>query len=285
MGESKIQWTRYTFNGWLGCEPVSEACDNCYIETQPPLFFRPKAKGGAIKLGDMPVMTSAATWRNPLAWNRKAEREGARERVFAFSLGDVFDQRMPDDARDALMDLIAGTPNLVWLVLTKRADAMYRYLTNWYSQDGWFHLHRGKPLSNLHVGCTVESNKWAKVRLPKLILTPAASRFISCEPQMESVNFCPWLATGKIHQVITGGESAGRRKMPVRPYDLLWARDIIEQCRSFEVAAFVKQLGEKPTAAGRAFKLADKHGGDWDEWPSDFGDIRVREFAQLTAKD
>ena len=112
-----ISWTDHTFNPWTGCTKVSPACDNCYAEAlakRSPKAFGSWLPGGARK------RTSEAYWRQPLAWNRRAEKEGRRARVFCASMADVFDNQVPDDWRADLFDLIQHTPALDWLLLTKR---------------------------------------------------------------------------------------------------------------------------------------------------------------------
>ena len=123
MENSKIEWTDNTFSPWLGCTRVSEGCRFCYAEA---LTTRYKwAKWGP---GQARKRTSAANWKKPLSWNRKAERDGVRRRVFCASLCDVFDHEAPAGARDDLWDLIRKCPALDWQLLTKRPENIERYL-------------------------------------------------------------------------------------------------------------------------------------------------------------
>ncbi|WP_020699566.1 DUF5131 family protein [Reyranella massiliensis] len=129
------------------------------------------------------------------------------------------------------------------------------------------------PLPNVWLGVSVE-DRARKPRIADLRATPAAIRFLSCEPLLEGLGELD--LTG-IHQVIIGGESGPRS----RPFALEWARSIVGQCKASGVACFVKQLGAKPgdrpspQSCHEPIKLKDRKGGDWSEWPED---LRVREF-------
>lgn len=123
MGETtKIEWADKTFNPWLGCTKVSPACDDCYAEAMMDHRFG-RVKWGA---GEPRARTSASNWRQPLAWNREAERAGTRPFVFCASLADVFDNEVDPAWRADLFTLIRDTPNLVWLLLTKRVSNIER---------------------------------------------------------------------------------------------------------------------------------------------------------------
>lgn len=209
MENSHIEWTDHTFNAWTGCRAVSPACDNCYAE------------GWAKRAGrdfSERRLTSDANWKLPMKWDRQAAKEGRRYRVFTNSLADVFDAEVPDEWRDRLFALMALTPNLDWLVLTKRPKVARDYLTNLYAaakQEGMsarayllaFHDdsnayeggawggHEG-PLPNVHLGTTVENQAMADLRLPLLLSTPAAGYFVSCEPLLGPVDLTRVAYTG-----------------------------------------------------------------------------------------
>jgi protein gp37 len=132
VAETTIEWTRgpngepgFTFNPWIGCTKVSEGCTNCYAARQDTFrSWTPEGWGGPRR------RTSVANWKGPLQWNAQAEREGRRYRVFCASLADVFDNQVPDEWREDLFGLIAATPNLDWLVLTKRVGNALTYFTD-----------------------------------------------------------------------------------------------------------------------------------------------------------
>src|SRR5690348_7339296 len=111
-----IEWCDHTFNPWIGCTKVSPACDNCYAEAMMDKRYA-RARWGA---GQPRVRTSASNWRQPYKWNNDAALDKPRPFVFCASLADVFDNEVPDEWRRDLFYMIRETPNLVWLLLTKR---------------------------------------------------------------------------------------------------------------------------------------------------------------------
>lgn len=113
---SKIEWTDHTFNPWIGCTKVSPACDGCYAENLMQNRMG-RVQWGA---GEDRQRTSEGNWRKPLAWDRAAAASGKRTFVFCASLADVFDNEVDPLWRHDLFALIEKTPNLTWLLLTKR---------------------------------------------------------------------------------------------------------------------------------------------------------------------
>ena len=246
MGEySKIEWTHHTFNPWWGCLKVSEACKNCYAEAWA------KRVGQQVWGLNAPRrFFGDAHWREPLAWDRRLEGTGDRERVFCASMADVFeDRRDLDPSRERLWDLIARTPNLDWLLLTKRPEVVAR-LAPW--GDNW-------P-SNVWLGTTVENQKRADENLPHLLSIPARIRFISAEPLLSELDLRPYL--GGLHWVITGGESGPR----ARPASPSWFRRLMIDCMAANVAFHFKQWGDwapgdGENLASRRSQLALAHDG------------------------
>lgn len=117
MGEnSAIEWTDHTFNPWIGCTKVSPACDGCYAENLMDLRYG-RVKWGA---GEDRKRTAPANWRKPIAWNKAAALKDGPTYVFCASLADVFDNEVDPVWRRDLFALIENTPNLTWLLLTKR---------------------------------------------------------------------------------------------------------------------------------------------------------------------
>jgi protein gp37 len=220
---SKIEWTHHTFNPWWGCVKVSPACKHCYAETWA------RRVGERVWGARVPRRFFGDDhWNGPIRWNREAELEGRRRRVFCASMADVFEDRRDLDVwRDRLWKLIGETPNLDWLLLTKRPQAIGR-LVPWRSE--W-------PL-NVWLGTTAENQKWADERLPELIKNPARVRFLSCEPLLGNLSLQPWL--GKhIQWVIAGGESGGKS----RPTDPSWVRGLRDECQQRAVPFHFKQWG------------------------------------------
>lgn len=225
---SKIEWTHHTFNPWLGCTEISPACDNCYARTLMQDRYK-RVEWGA---GKERVLTSDANWKKPLQWDRRAAKEGERERVFCASLADVFDAEVLDTWRDRLFELIRATPNLDWLLLTKRAAKAVGYYKS-----------SGKPWpTNAWIGVTVESPRYL-YRLKAIRLEiPAPVHFASVEPLVEPFGESDCSYLGSLAEwVIVGGESGkGHRDMP-----LDWARTIRDTCERIGAAFFFKQTAGK----------------------------------------
>lgn len=224
---SHIEWTHHTFNPWWGCKKVSAACDNCYAELWA------KRMGHQLWGTDSPRrFFSDAHWREPLVWNDEARLAGRRERVFCASMADVFERRSDlNPARARLWELIHNTPNLDWLLLTKRPQNIER-LVPWRNQ--W-------P-TNVWLGTSVENQTLAEKRLPFLLRNPAAVRFLSCEPLLGHLNLRPWFNQQGLHSIdwiIAGGESGGNSR-PMHPD---WVVSLLNQCAEFDVPFHFKQWG------------------------------------------
>lgn len=237
MGEySKIEWTHHTFNPWWGCLKISEACKNCYAEAWA------KRVGQKVWGQDAErKLFSDEHWRQPIKWNKRLDSTGQRERVFCASMADVFEDR-PElvPHRKRLWKLISETPNLDWLLLTKRPSQIAGNLP-----PDW-----GSGYQNVWLGTTVENQKRADELLPELTKIPAIVRFISAEPLLAPVNLRSYLSN--IHWVITGGESGPR----ARPADPAWFRDMMLQCMEFDVPFHFKQWGDWAPGDGENLALA-----------------------------
>ena len=234
MKNSGIAWTDHTFSPWHGCAKVSPACTNCYAETHDARFAGKTPHWGVNAprrfFGDK-------HWNEPLNWNREAEKSGVRKRVFCASMADVFELR--DDLRAPrarLFDTIAKTPNLDWLLLTKRPENFATMLP-WHTKM--------TPWSNVWLGTTVENQEWANVRLPFLLSARAVVHFISVEPMLGRIELPRYdQSMGRSHSpidwVICGCESGPG----ARPQKLDDVRDLRDQCAEIGAAFFLKQLEE-----------------------------------------
>lgn len=283
---SKIQWTDHTFNPWTGCTKVSPGCANCYAEGWAK-------RSGIVKwgAGQARRRTSEANWKQPRRWNDAFahvhqqwtwERddllsrgsviqtpEPQRPRVFCASLADWLDDEVPIEWLKDLLVLIKETPNLDWLLLTKRpqnfAARIEAVAEGWQSScelaEWWA---RGVFPPNIWIGTTVENQDQAESRIPELDAIPAAVRFLSCEPLLGPLNLSMLrdrMAMPEcIDWVICGGESGPK----ARPMQLEWARRLYAACFLSGVPFFMKQLGG-----------TRKHLGDLGDFPED---LRVREF-------
>jgi len=278
---TNIEWCDHTFNPWEGCQKVGPGCDHCYAEARNARF----AGGQAINWGPGAPRrrTSAANWSLPLRWNDRADafmaQHGRRQRVFCASLADVFDNAVDQQWRLDLYDLIRATPNLDWLLLTKRIGNV----NGWGLPVGG----DGQVLPNLWIGATIVNQAEADRDIPKLLQVPARVRFLSMEPLLGAVNlrsiphgegeinalkpdtweeaielwrdtseswiedFEDWYGvnlsdgpTGPMHAgidwVIVGGES-GPGARPMSPD---WARSLRDQCEAAGVPFLFKQWGE-----------------------------------------
>jgi protein gp37 len=177
MKDSKIEWTDHTHNEWIGCEKISDGCKNCYAEELMDKRYA-RAKWGS---NGTRILTSIQNRNKPFSWNRKAEREGVRYKVFAQSLSDTFEDREElEPWRIELFEKIASTPNLDWLVLTKRPDVAKKFFEKYTEFE---------DLSNLWLGVSVENQETANRRIPILLDIPAKVRFLSCEPLLANINF------------------------------------------------------------------------------------------------
>lgn len=241
---SKIEWTDHTFNPWIGCQRVARECDHCYAEAQNRRFV------GGVNWGPGAFRrrTASAYWNEPRRWNAAGAAfeaaHGRRQRVFCASLADVFDNAVPEHWRHELWQLIAATPALDWMMLTKRPQNIARFLPAGWG-DGW---------ANVALGVTAGTLAGAKRDIPVLQRIPARRRFISMEPLLERVDICEelgiwwnqtegrWIRRGDsgIHLIIVGGES-GPGARPMHP---AWVRSLRDQAHAAAVPFCFKQWGE-----------------------------------------
>lgn len=250
---TKIEWCDHTFNPWTGCVKVSPGCDHCYAEGWSKRAGDKVGKWGA---GAARVRTTPANWKLPLKWNANAEAfqaaHGRRQRVFCASLADVFDNQVPTSWRMDLFELIAATPNLDWLLLTKR-------IGNVMSMCSGDSLMFDLICERVWLGATVVNQEEADRDIPKLLAVPAHKRFLSMEPLLGPVNLrsvdisgdeeilplgATWLGREeygpRLDWVIAGGES-GPKARPMHPD---WARSLRDQCAAAGVPFLFKQWGE-----------------------------------------
>jgi protein gp37 len=334
MSQTTIEWCDYTFNPWSGCSKVSPGCANCYAEVN----YSVKMRGVKWGPSGNRIVKAESGWKEPIGWDRMAKQAGERRRVFCASLADVFEdwkgrihaasglemwvdnqtgfweeagdyqdyahRHRPltlDDVRARLFPLFDATPNLDWLVLTKRPENIAKMMPEIHPSgnlDPIASAPYGHPMRivrpNIWLGVSVEDQKRADERIPLLLQTPAAVRFLSCEPLLGPINLHFGRSEGLptenepcrerhwlLDWVIVGGESGPG----ARQAHLEWFRDIIRQCKAANVPVFMKQTGQcvltgrtsinGPSVATQAVMLKDKKGGTMSEWPSD---LRIREF-------
>lgn len=258
---SAIEWTDHTFNPWWGCAKVSPACDNCYA-----LRDATRHAPGQILWGEGSTRRTFGQnhWTEPYRWARQAKKNGDhahRPRVFCASMADVFDNH-PDcePQRQRLWAVIEGTPELDWLLLTKRIGNARKMLP-----PSWIR----SPRPNVWLGSSVVTQPEAARDIPRLLATPAVIHFISAEPLLEALDLSRWLGpqcqagsiphpwgggmtcpycmgerrTGgcrPLNWVIVGGESGPN----ARPMNPRWVEAIRADCEKTSTAFFFKQWGE-----------------------------------------
>ena len=272
--DSAIEWTVHTFNPWWGCTKVSPACDHCYAEVWA------RRTGHRVWGVDAPRrQLSTNYWNQPLRWDRDAALFGRRARVFCASMADVFEwNRSLDSLRERLWALVERTPNLDWLLLTKRPH-LARRLAPW--ANSW------PP--NVWLGATVENQRLADGRIPFLLDVPCQYRFLSSEPLLGPVDLSEYIHG--LHWIIAGGESGGR----ARPTHPDWVRGLRDQCVTAGVAFHFKQWGNwYPQEAYRAghegpipsfVRMSKKGAGrlldgrTWDELPHGYSEHSIRPWA------
>lgn len=251
MGKTKIQWTSskdgspgYSFNPWWGCTKVSPGCANCYAERESKRFGHDVWGAGKPRrtFGDK-------HWAEPLAWDIEAAKSGVRKRVFCGSMCDWCDEEAPVGVVPRLFDLIERTPNLDWLLLTKRPERINQVVPPKYYYESNFPR-------NIWLGTTTENQAMFDARWPVLqgeaYNLKAALTFLSIEPMLGPVDISEaleevnvgdeehdhWLKP--VDWVIVGGESGTHARI-MHP---AWARSVRDQCVRADIPYFFKQWGE-----------------------------------------
>ncbi len=219
-----IEWADHTFNPWIGCTAVSSACDFCYAERYGNRF------GVEWGSGKPRRRTSESYSRQPFRWNREAAASGTRPFVFCASLADVFDNEVDPQWRADLFATIRVTPNLVWLLLTKRIGNVLKMVDLDIDLGTCRNVAFGATMANLEE-YDRDRMKLAEV---KRALNPLFT-FGSLEPLLGRIildkNAPDW--------IIVGGES-GSHARPIVPDDVRYLRD---QCAQLGRVFHFKQWG------------------------------------------
>lgn len=288
---TKIEWCDHTFNPWIGCQKVGPGCDHCYAEAWDRRFavsghamrwgahakrtrtsqanwklplkwnakpfcecmdchWRGDARDAELKTDVPGTEFGSGAWRVCPNCKQPTLKE-ARQRVFCASLADVFDTQVDEQWRADLFALIRATPNIDWLLLTKRIGNAQAMLDRaaWLTCRDRTEPTEWEPLPNVWLGATVVNQEEADRDIPKLLAVPAAKRFLSMEPLLGPVHLdqfhptrepaLPPLLDG-VDWVIVGGES-GPGARPMHPD---WARSLRDQCAVAGVPFLFKQWGE-----------------------------------------
>jgi protein gp37 len=241
MGDkSAIEWTDATWNPVTGCTKVSQGCKHCYAERHAVRFW------GDRKFTE--VRCHPERLDQPLRWRRP-------RRVFVNSMSDLFHEDVPDEFIWQVFNVMQLSGEHIFQILSKRPARMYEFVSRRIRNAGH------PPLPNVWLGVSCENQDTADERIPLLLRTLAAVRFVSAEPLLGPVNFeaIEWRGNmlyplrgetmahdgamyrggARLDWVIIGGESGPG----ARPFDVAWARHIIAQCKTAGVPVFMKQLG------------------------------------------
>jgi len=296
--KTHIEWTEATWNPLAGCTAVSPGCDRCYAarDASGRLVHLPLYAGLA-KAGVFTGEVRLAPERldQPLRWRKP-------RRIFVNSMSDLFHEKVPDEYIARVFATMAAAEQHTFQVLTKRHGRMRALLSSEQFQGAVQGLRLDLvgltlpwakwPLPNVWLGVSAEDQHWADIRIPVLLDTPAAVRWISAEPLLGPIElqWCAginaieqdWIAggTGAAHPfldwVVVGGES-GPGARPIHPD---WAGDLRDQCTGAGVPFLFKQWGEwchqdqlAPDVWARirvgkkaAGRLLDRR--TWDEYPT-----------------
>ncbi len=224
---SSIEWTDATWNPVRGCTKITAGCAHCYAETFAERFRgvpgHPYEQGFDLRL--IPgKLTQPLDWRSP-------------RRIFVNSMSDLFHEDVPDEYILEVARVMRLASWHTYQVLTKRSERMRDLLGS--------KLRDTAEQPHIWWGVSVENRKQGLPRVDHLRAAPAAVRFLSVEPLLESLG--PFDLSG-IHWVIVGGESGHG----ARPVDEAWVREIRDHCRRADVPFFFKQWGgRQKSKAGR----------------------------------
>lgn len=307
---TKIEWADATWNPASGCTKLSPGCAHCYIASTPP--FRMQGRRFDSKTGSTDIQFHPDRLEAPLHWLTP-------RRVFVNSLSDLFHESIRRDFIVRVYATMVAADWHIFQLLTKRPERR-----QWLLEDPEFRrdvagetarlinamgLRPGRTTMNLAAwnsgaarniweGVTAENQRWANIRVPILLDTPAALRFVSYEPALGPVDFTAidkspdderTLGNAVLDWIIIGGESGPK----ARPFDIAWARGVVAQCQAAGVPVFVKQLGAhpcfEPDGSFQTFhhshgsklckRLRDRKGATPSEWPED---LRVRQMPEVS---
>lgn len=308
---TRISWTDATWNPLRGCTRISPGCQNCYAERMcsrglPNLKspttgddFAVKTPSGPRWTGKVELIESAL--EIPMRWRKP-------RKIFPCSMSDLFHESVPDEWIDRILARMAGCRWHTFQVLTKRASRQRDYFAR-FKPDGQGWVTPGGvagpeslcpidaarwPIPNVWLGVSVEDQQRADERIPHLLSTPAAVRWVSVEPMLGPVDLTRWLRVGPnfaetcsqyreratLDWVIVGGESGSNARL----FDVAAGRALFDQCQAAGVATFWKQFGSRPAVGNLIGKDApalgfrDRAGADPAEWPEW---ARVQQFPEV----
>lgn len=262
---TKISWADLTFNGWWGCSKVSPACRFCYAKPwserwEHDVWGRTKPRR----------LFGARHWNQPRVWNKRARRIGRPLTVFCGSMKDVFEDHPPlPDERAKLWPLIEETPDLRWMLATKRPENAEAMVPAQWMEEGW-------P-EHVWLMVSAETQKFADQRWPIALDLPVRGiRFASCEPLLEDLDLTEYLGPGRLDWVIAGGGSGQDH----RRTELAWLHNLRDQADAAGALFHLKQLGQE-----LAKDLgAPGKGDDPTYWPADLRRQDMPPLGALTSE-
>lgn len=245
MQKTGIDYLTHTWNPFpMRCTRISPGCDNCWH-----LKMAKRMAGNPILSHS--VREAMGGFRDPVHdWDRIKEPEKLRKpaRIGVQFMGDIFHEDLPFDWIDNAFDTMAFTPRHTFIVLTKRPERMHEFMQARLKMTPGS-VNYAFPLSNVWLGVTAENQKQANKRIPLLVHTPAAVRWVSVEPMLGPVDLgMTWHREGGgpgegfgLDWVVCGGESGpGARNM-----DRAWAYSLRDQCKKAGTPFFMKQMSGK----------------------------------------
>jgi protein gp37 len=318
VNRTSIEWCDYTSNPlryrtddgrivWA-CEKVSPGCARCYASALSERYDRRAGDWNAATMATLTPFLDEKELGQMLTAKRIGKHDVTGSKCFLGDMTDIFGEWVPDELLDELFHVMRVRADVTWQVLTKRADRLRRYWSEPIRpsriDDGGMRLlnrgigtsficldQRGRvdshewPMPNVWIGVSAEDQLRADERIPLLLQTPAAIRFVSAEPLLGPIDLriddeAHHLWDGRyestsakilkaqerkagLHWVIVGGESgAGARRCYVP-----WVRSIVQQCRAANVPIFVKQLGAEVITRNDDGFQGEFNAENPTEWP------------------
>jgi len=262
MSETKIEWTERVWNPVTGCTKISVGCKNCFASRMAKRLAGRYGYPAAPHQFDVTLHPERLDL--PMKWKKPSM-------IFVDSMSDLFHEKIDDKFIFEVFTIMWISPLHIFQILTKRPQRMCELLNFWLKRreeiekSSWF-----IPSPNVWLGVSVENQETADERIPWLLKTPAAVKFVSAEPLLGPINlrhsinrnnFGPyeWDLTHRINWVICGCESGPG----ARPMDIEWARSLRNQCLGVDTPFFLKQM----VIDGKLVKMPELDGKQWHDFP------------------
>lgn len=260
MGKTSIEWTDASWNPIVGCTEISPGCANCYAARLASTRLSTTPAYRDLAVVDHEPLGSGKKrprWNGQLRFSQKVLNEPLHwktpRKIFVCDMGDLFHQAADTGWIRSVFDVIVQCPQHTFQILTKRADLMRAFMVTWAPAAARF-------LPNVWLGVSVENQHFADERIPLLLNTPAAVRWISAEPLLGPLRL---VVEQGLNWVVCGGES-GSNARPMHPD---WARSLRDQCQAVGVPFFFKQWGEwlpRDLHPSSTWKIKRKRNGEYE---------------------